>query len=70
MNDKELTYEKALERLLISCEQAYSEFGSLNDSWITYKGYTIFKDDYDDIKLLEESIEKAKRYDLLAKEEN
>ena len=67
MNDK-LTYEKALERLLISCEQAYSEFGSLNDSWITYKGYTIFKDDYDDIKLLEEAIEKAKRYDEMTKE--
>ena len=67
---KELTYEKALERLLISCEQAYSEFGGLSDSWITYKGYTIFKDDYDDIKLLEEAIEKAKKYDLLAKEGN
>lgn len=69
MKDNELTYEKALERLLISCEQAYSEFGSLNDIWITYKGYTIFKDDYEDIKLLEEAIEKAKKYDEMNKEE-
>lgn len=66
---KELTYEEALERLLVSCEQAFSEFDNLYDSDITYKGYTIFKADYKAIKLLEEAIEKANKYDKLNKED-
>lgn len=66
---KELTYEQALERLLVSCEQAFSEFDSLYDNDITYKGYVIFKADYTAIKLLEEAIAKANKYDELNKED-
>lgn len=65
---KELTYEEAIERLLISCEQAFSEFSISYNSDTTYKGYMIFKSDYKAIKVLEEAIEKAKKYDKLNKE--
>ena len=65
---KELTYEKALNNILVSCSLAYSEFCSLADEEIYYKGYSLFEEDYKAIKKLEEAIEKAKKYDLLAKE--
>ena len=69
MNDK-LNYEEALANVAVSCSQAYSEFYMIGDKSVRYGEYEVFEEDYKSLKKLEEAIEKAKRYDLLAKEEN
>lgn len=65
---KELTYEEALANVAVSCSQAYSEFYMIGDKSVRYGEYEVFEEDYESLKKLEEAIEKAKRYDELAKE--
>ena len=72
---KELTYEKALEIITTSCVYTYAHEYRKYDSGTIYenKNHIITKHwvssfDYQALKILEEAIEKAKRYDELAKE--
>ena len=76
MNDKELTYDKALETITTSCVWTYAHEYRKYDNGTIYenKNHIITKHwvssfDYQALKKLEEAIEKAKKYDLLAKEE-
>lgn len=76
MEDK-LTYEKALEIITTSCVYTHAHEYRKYDSGTIYenKNHIITKHwvssfDYQALKKLEEAIEKAKKYDLLAKEEN
>ena len=75
MEDKKLTYDKALESITTNCVLAYAHEYHKYDSGTIYenKNHIITKHwvssfDYQALKTLEEAIEKAKKYDLLAKE--
>lgn len=72
---KELTYEKALETITTSCVWTYANEYCKYDSGTIYenKNHIVSKHwvssfDYFALKKIEEAIEKAKKYDLLAKE--
>lgn len=75
MND-ELTYEKALEEVTGSCAAAFFHEYSKFEEGVLYRNENhicivvgVASFDYKALKKLEEAIEKAKKYDLLAKEE-
>lgn len=80
MNDK-LTYDKALGEMAINSHILCNEilkFDIEKEEAVYFKGkvncceyeYIVTYADYKALKKLKEAIEKAKKYDLLAKEEN
>lgn len=75
MNDEELTYDEALEEVTGSCVVAFMREYSKLDEGTIYRNENhicivapVASFDYKALKKLEEAIEKAKRYDELAKE--
>ena len=75
MNDK-LTYEEALDKVISSCAAAFFHEYSKFEEGVLYRNENhicivvgVASFDYKALKKLEEAIEKAKRYDELAKED-
>lgn len=63
MNNKELTYEEALKSI---CDKCYVEMGKRQ---VACPFRSISNEYCEEYEIVKESIEKAKRYDLLSKEE-
>ena len=67
--NKELTYEEAINFLTHICGLSYEDYKDDNTQGQNFRNRTVFEIDYKALKKIEEAIEKAEKYDLLAKEE-